>query len=319
MKTIEKKKLKKFSFKEYAKRDSLFIGGHRLCAGCGAAIVARQVMMAASKYKVIIANATGCLEVATSIFPYSSWKTPWIHNAFENAAATISGVEAAYKTMLKNGKISKKDKIKFIVFAGDGGTYDIGLQSLSGAAERGHDFLYVCYNNEAYMNTGIQRSSATPYGGATTTSPAGKKILGKKQFPKDLTKIMVAHNIPYVAQSSVGFPEDLISKVEKASEISGPKFLNVLMPCQLGWGFPADLAPEMGRLAVETNFWPLYEVENGKYKVNYKPQNRKPISNWLKLQKRFSHLSNKDAQSTIDNIQKDIDIRWKNLLNKGKK
>ncbi len=303
-------------FKKYSNREPLFIGGHRLCAGCGAAIVVRQVLMAASKYKVVVANATGCLEVATTIFPYSSWKTPWIHNAFENAAATISGVEAAYKALGKKQNLPRD--IKFIVFAGDGGTYDIGLQSLSGAAERGHDFLYVCYNNEAYMNTGIQRSSATPEGASTTTSPEGKKIHGKIQFSKDLTEIMAAHNIPYVAQASVGYPEDLISKVEKALEITGPKFINVLMPCQLGWGFDKSLTPEMGRLAVKTNFWPLYEVKNGKYKINYKSNSRPPIKEWLKNQKRFSHLFKKGEESIVKNLQKEVDSRFKKLLQKEK-
>lgn len=306
----------KFNFKNYAEQEPLFIGGHRLCAGCGAAIVVRQVLMAASKYKVVVATATGCLEVATTIFPYSSWKTPWIHNAFENAAATISGIEAAYKVLSKKKNLPKN--VKFIVFAGDGGTYDIGLQSLSGAAERGHDFLYVCYNNEAYMNTGVQRSSATPEGAATTTSPEGKEIHGKIQFSKNLTEIMAAHEIPYAAQATVGFPEDLIKKVEKALEIKGPKFLNVLMPCQLGWGFPKDSAPEIGRLAIETNFWPIYEVENGRYKINYKPRSKKPISEWLKLQKRFTHLFNRGNESVIKNLQKEVDLRWQALLKKEK-
>lgn len=315
MKQEKKVNKKDFSLKKYSKNDSLFIGGHRLCSGCSASIIVRQVLMAASKYKIVAANATGCLEVATSIFPFSSWKTPWIHNAFENAAATISGVESAYKALKKKSKI-KESNIKFIVFGGDGGTYDIGLQSLSGALERGHDFLYVCYNNEAYMNTGIQRSGATPLGAATTTSPSGKEIPGKKQFPKDLTEIIVAHNIPYVAQATAGFAEDLIQKVEKAMKIKGPKFINVLMPCQLGWGFSTDLAPTLGRLAADTNFWPLYEVENGKYKVTYKPKKKKPIEEWLKHQKRFNHLKNNNILIKV--IQEEIDNKWKILLKKEK-
>jgi pyruvate ferredoxin oxidoreductase beta subunit len=188
----------KLTPKELAKRPERLAPGHRLCAGCGASIVVRQ-MLAAIDDPVVIANATGCLEVGTTIYPYTAWRVPWIHNAFENAASTISGVEAAYRSMVRQGKIPEQD-VKFLAFAGDGGTYDIGIQALSGAVERGHQFLYVCYDNGAYMNTGIQRSSATPFGANTTTSPAGKVIPGKKQFRKDLTAIMAAHGIPYVAQ-----------------------------------------------------------------------------------------------------------------------
>jgi len=216
------------SLKELSQRKGGITSGHRLCSGCGAGIMARQVMLAAGNYKVVVACATGCLEVATTIYPYSAWKVPWIHNAFENAAATISGVETAYKSLKKQGKI-KKD-LKFLAFGGDGGTYDIGLQSLSGALERGHDFLYICYDNEAYMNTGIQRSSATPKYAATTTSPYGEVISGKREFRKNITEIVAAHNIPYVAQTAVGYWNDLVTKVEKALEVKGPKFINIFTP-----------------------------------------------------------------------------------------
>ncbi|MCM8780294.1 MAG: thiamine pyrophosphate-dependent enzyme, partial [Candidatus Omnitrophica bacterium] len=247
---------------------------------------------------------------------YTAWATSFIHNAFENVAATISGVESVYAVLKKKGKI--KEDIKFIAFGGDGGTYDIGIQSLSGAMERGHDMLYVCYDNEAYMNTGVQRSGATPRGAATTTCPAGTVISGKIQYRKDLTGIMVSHNIPYVAQASPGHWQDLIRKAEKAFSIKGPKFMNVFMPCNLGWGFLPDQGIEIAKLAVETCFWPLYEVENGKWKITYMPKEKKPIAEFYKAQKRFAHLFNEENKSFLDELQAYIDKVWQDLLGKAK-
>lgn len=285
--------------------------GHRLCAGCGASIVVRQVLMG-TKDPVVVAAATGCLEVATTIYPYTAWEVPFIHNAFENAAATISGVETAYRALKKQGKITKE--IKFVAFGGDGGTYDIGLQSLSGALERGHKFVYVCYDNEAYMNTGVQRSSATPTGASTTTAPAGDKSYGKSQRRKDLTAIVAAHRIPYVAQGSVSHWNDLITKSEKAFLANGPAFLNVISMCHRGWGFPQEDTVEIARLAVETCFWPLYEIVNGKLKITYKPKNKIPVMEWFKKQTRFSHLCKEEYAAVADQIQKDIDEDWDRLL-----
>ncbi|MCM8762483.1 MAG: thiamine pyrophosphate-dependent enzyme [Candidatus Omnitrophica bacterium] len=301
------------TLKQLAKREERFISGHRLCAGCGAALVARMVMLAIEK-PVIVGNATGCLEVASTIFPYSSWKVPYIHSAFENVAATISGVEAAYRSLKKQEKLSL-DAV-FVAFGGDGGTYDIGLQSLSGAAERGHRMLYVCYNNEAYMNTGIQRSSATPRAAHTTTSPLGKVIPGKVQFPKDLPSIMVAHNIPYVATSIPGRWNDLVNKVEKAVSLNGFTFIDVLSPCRLGWPHEPELTMEISRLAVDTCIWPLYEVVEGRYKLTYKPKEKKPIVEWFKLQRRFAHLLKPENQQLLEEIQKEVDRRWETLLKK---
>ncbi len=301
------------SIKELAKRKEKFVSGHRLCPGCGAGVVAKLVMLAIDK-PVVVGCATGCLEVSSTIFPYSSWNTPFIHSAFENAAATLSGVEKAYRSLKKQGRIDKD--VVFVAFGGDGGTYDIGLQSLSGAAERGHKMLYVCYNNQAYMNTGIQRSSATPRGASTTTSPAGKVIPGKIQFPKDITSIMVAHNIPYAAQTIPGRWNDIVNKVEKAINTDGFSFINVLSPCRLGWPHKPELAMEITRLAVETCFWPLYEVVEGKYRLTYKPKEKKPIIEWLKMQARFSHLLKPGNEQIIEEIQKEIDRRWENLLKK---
>ena len=298
------------NIKELAKQPERLLGGHRLCAGCGASIVVRQVLMA-TKDPVVVGASTGCLEVATTIYPYTAWKTPFIHNAFENVAATISGVETAYRALKKQGKI-KKD-IKFVAFGGDGGTYDIGLQSLSGALERGHNFVYVCYNNEAYMNTGIQRSGATSKGASTTTAPAGKASYGKRQFRKDLTSIVAAHKIPYVAQASASSWNDLVTKSQKAFAVEGPAFLNVISMCHRGWRFPQEDTIKISKLAVETGFWPLIEIENGNWKFTYKPKQRKPVVEFLKPQGRFKHLFKEENKHILDEIQKDIDDNWARL------
>ncbi|MBU0629028.1 MAG: pyruvate ferredoxin oxidoreductase [Nanoarchaeota archaeon] len=287
------------------------VPGHRSCSGCGFPQIVRAVLASTDK-PLIAASATGCLEVTTTIYPFTSWNIPFIHSAFENSAATISGVEAAYNALKRRGKI--KNDIQFVAFGGDGGTYDIGLQSLSGALERGHDFLYVCYDNEAYMNTGIQRSSATPYGASTTTAPAGKKIPGKQEFRKDFAKICVAHNIPYVAQASLSNIIDLTNKAQKAFSIKGPKVLLVLQPCTLGWKYPMDKTVEIAKLAVETKFWPLYEVENGKYKLTYKPAKDVPVIEFLKTQGRFKHLLKPENQHIVDKIQENVNSEWDKLV-----
>jgi pyruvate ferredoxin oxidoreductase beta subunit len=281
-----------------------------MCAGCGAPTIVKMVLLACD-YPVIAANATGCLEVSTCISDYTAWKIPWIHNAFENAAATISGVETMYRALKKQGKIDKE--IKFIAFGGDGGTYDIGLQSLSGAMERGHDMLYICYDNGAYMNTGIQRSSATPYGADTTTRPAGSVVQGKTELRKNLTKIMAAHNIPYAAQASPSHWMDLMKKVRKALDIKGPKFMNIISSCNRGWRSKTDDAITMCRLAVETCYWPLYEIENGVTKITFKPGEKKAVEAFLKPQGRFKHLFKPDNEWMLKKIQEDIDRDWERL------
>lgn len=303
------------SLKELAKREDRLASGHRLCPGCAESIIVRQVLLAAEG-DVVVSNATGCLEVATTIFPYTAWKVPWIHSAFENAAATITGVESAYKALKKRGKIDRE--IKFIAFGGDGGTYDIGLQSLSGALERYHNFLYVCLNNEAYMNTGIQRSSATPEGTWTTTSPVGDVCQeGKSQHRKDLTGIVAAHNIPYVAQAVPSRPRDLTDKVQKALAVDGPAFINVLSPCMRGWRFNSDQTLDITELAVDTCIWPLFEVVDGEWKVNYKPKEKKPVEEYLKLQGRYQHLFREQNRRFIEDIQHDVDREWERLLKRA--
>ena len=295
------------NIKELTELPERLCGGHRLCAGCGASICVRQVLMGAGDADVVCGSATGCLEVSTTVYPYSSWNTPFIHNAFANAAATMSGVEAAYEGLKRAGKIPEDKEIKFVAFGGDGGTYDIGFQSLSGAMERGHNMVYVCYDNEAYMNTGIQRSSATPKGAWATTSEVGPAQQGKQQTRKDLTSIMAAHHIPYAAQASIGNWRDLVNKAEKAFNTDGPAFLCVLAPCPRGWRFKDDETVEMARLAVDTGFWPLFEIDHGKWSMTPVKGERKPLVEFLKPQGRFKHLFKEGNEELLEQLQKDCD------------
>lgn len=292
-----------------------FAPGHSACAGCGFPAIVRTILNE-SPDPVVVANATGCLEVTSTLYPYTAWKVPYIHSAFENAGATISGVESAYKALRNKGKIKKK--IKFVAFSGDGGTYDIGLQALSGALERGHDFIYVVYDNGGYMNTGNQRSSATPYGANTETTPVGKKSFGKVEIRKNLMEIVNAHGIKYIAQANVAYLSDLKMKAKKAFETDGPVFLSVFSPCTNNWKFPTSEYVNLAKLATETNFWPLYEIENGKYKLNKIMANPKPVSEFLKGQGRFKHLFQKGNQKVLEEIQRIVYDEWKRLENLSK-
>lgn len=303
--------MQQIRLRDLAQTPELLAPGHRACAGCSSVNAVRQILHAAGR-PVIVVGATGCLEVVTTIYPYTAWRTPFIHSAFENAAATAAGIETALRVLVQEGRVPQE--VKTIAFGGDGGTYDIGLQALSGALERGHNFLYVCYNNEAYMNTGIQRSGATPFAASTTTAPAGKASIGKTQRPKDLTAIVVAHRIPYVAQASPHNWRDLANKVSKALNVEGPAFLNVLAPCHRGWRYPAEESVEMARLAVETCFWPLFEVENGKWHLTYRPRRKRPITDWLQPQKRFEHLFKPGNEEILTAIQQQVDEDWAELL-----
>jgi pyruvate ferredoxin oxidoreductase beta subunit len=267
--------------------------------------------------KAVVANATSCLEVSSFNYPYTAYTDSYIHTAFENAAATIGGAEAAYKALSKRGKIN--GTFKFIAFGGDGGTYDIGLQSLSGALERGHDMVYVCYDNEAYMNTGIQRSSSTPRFTDATTSPVGTKIHGKEQNKKNLTAIIAADNIPYAAQTTfIGNFKDLHEKARKAIYTAGPAFLNVLAPCPRGWRYEAEDLSEICKLAVDTCVWPLYEIEDGVWKLTYEPKTKLPVERLLEKQGRFRHMFEKGNEWMIEESQKYVDAEWEKLLAKCK-
>lgn len=301
------------AFKELVARPDRLSSGHRMCAGCGSPIAVRSILRSLHpEDEAVIASATSCLEVSTFMYPYTAWKDSFIHTAFENAAATLSGVEAAYHSLKRQGKISAN--YKFIAFGGDGGTYDIGFQSLSGAMERGHDLVYVCYDNGAYMNTGNQRSSATPMYADTTTTPSGTQSLGKPQYRKDLGAIMAAHHIPYVGQTTfIKNLKDLHEKAEKAIYTKGPAFLNVMAPCPRGWRYASEDIMEICRLAVETCYWPLYEVIEGEWKLNYEPKQKLPIEDFLKPQGRFRHLFEKGNEWVIEQYQKEVDKRWEQL------
>ncbi|MEE8315510.1 MAG: pyruvate synthase subunit PorB [Syntrophobacteria bacterium] len=282
--------------------------GHRACQGCGEVLALRQIMKALGN-NVIVVSATGCMEIISSAYPQSAWRVPWLHVAFENAAAVASGVEAAHRAMIRKGRIDDKNTT-FLAIAGDGGTADIGIQALSGALERGHNFVYVCLDNEAYMNTGIQRSSSTPYGAATTTSPPGKKSIGQQTWKKNMPAIVAAHDIPYVATGSPAYYVDLMNKAKKASLVKGPAYLHVFSPCPTGWRCAVEDAVQTGRLVVQTKIFPLYEVIDGKYRLSRKIKKPKPVTEYFKLQRRFRHLTEED----IAFIQERVDREYDRLL-----
>jgi pyruvate ferredoxin oxidoreductase beta subunit len=311
----------KFTAKDIAEKPELFLSGHRACAGCAAPTVFRLIMKA-TRGPTIVTNATGCMEVSATIYPYTSWATPWLHTAFETAGANASGIEAALKILRKKGKIPDK-QIDVIAFAGDGGTYDIGIQALSGAVERGHDFLYVLYDNEAYMNTGIQRSGGTPLGASTTTSQAGTVVPGKLEHKKPIAEIMLAHEMSYVATASPYYWKDLIVKARRGIEVDGPAFLHVFAPCPRGWRSDAARSIELSRLAVETCVFPLWEAVNGECQLStpskviaLAPQKKKPVKEYLQVQGRFRHLFTKGNEKLLDDIQRLTDARWQRLLKK---
>jgi len=318
------------TLREAAKKTDLLAPGHRLCAGCDESIIVRMVLKAV-RGPTMVTAATGCLEVATTIFPYTAWRLPWIHSAFENAAATASGMEAAWRAMRRKGRgpLAKYETLDIVAFAGDGGTYDIGLQALSGALERGHDFTYVLLDNEAYMNTGIQRSGGTPHAAATTTSPAGHVIPGKREWKKPIDEIVIAHGIPYVATVSAAWPMDVMRKARSAFEAEGPAFLHAIVPCTRGWRYPSEKTIEISRLAVQTCIFPLWEcrLEEGRpvYKLSAasaaiarRPESKKSVEEYLKLQGRFRHLFRPERRDDIiDSIQAWVDHRWQILLEKA--
>ena len=286
--------------------DERFAPGHRACVGCGEALAVKLVCQALPE-NVIVANATGCMEVVSSQFPYTAWRLPWIHTLFENTAAVASGIESALKVLERKGK-RRPDGTKVVAMAGDGGTSDIGLQALSGALERGHDFVYICFDNEAYMNTGIQRSSATPYGAATTTSPAGRNNIGQHTWKKNMPAIVAAHNIPYVATASHSYPKDLMRKVAKAAAIKGPAYLHVFSVCPTGWRSAPELSVKLGRLAVQTGIFPLYEIEDGKFKLNLDVKSPRPVKEYLRLQGRFRHLSDDLIEEIQQRVTREYEV-----------
>ena len=311
----------KFTSKEIAEKPDLFLSGHRACAGCCPATVLRLIMKA-TRGPTIVTEATGCMEVVSSIYPYTSWALPWLHTAFETAAANASGIEAALKVMRKKGRV-KDEHVDVIALAGDGGTYDIGLQALSGAVERGHDFLFILYDNEGYMNTGIQRSGGTPMGAATTTTPAGSVIPGKVETKKPIAEIMLAHEMEYVATASPYYWKDMMTKVRKGLEVEGPAFLHVFAPCPRGWRSEPAKSLEYSKLAVESCVFPLWEAVNGKRQLStpskliaLAPQKKKTVNDYLAGQGRFRHLFTPQNKHVLDEMQRYTDERWQRLLQK---
>jgi pyruvate ferredoxin oxidoreductase beta subunit len=291
-------------------KEEYFAPGHRACIGCGEALAVRLACKALGQ-NVIVVSATGCMEIVSSQLPWTSWRVPWIHTLFENTAAVASGIEAGLKAMRRKGRGLDQD-VHVIAMAGDGGTSDIGLQALSGALERGHNFLYICFDNEAYMNTGIQRSSATPYGASTTTAPAGKVSIGQVTWKKNMPAIAAAHDIPYVATACPSYPFDLMDKVAKGTAINGPAYIHILSVCPTGWRCSTELTIEIGRLAVQTGIFPLYEIEDGRYRLSVNPSKLKPVQDYFKLQGRFGHLSGE----TIKEIQDRVDREYSRLMEK---
>ncbi len=307
-----------YNFKETMNKKERLAPGHRMCAGCGGTIAVRNVLRGLHEEdQAVICNATCCLEVSTFMYPYTAWEDSFIHTAFACAGATLSGVESAYKVLKKKGKVD--ENYKFIAFGGDGGTYDIGFQSLSGAMERNHDLVYVCYDNGAYMNTGIQRSSATPMFADTTTTPVGSESNGKPQNRKDLASIIADHDVPYVAQTTfIKNFKDLHTKAEKAIYTPGAAFLNVMAPCPRGWRYPAEKIMDVCKAAVETCYWPLFEVIEGEWVLNYEPKKKLPVEEFLAMQGRFKHLFKPENEHLIEEFQKEVDRRWDALVKRCK-
>jgi len=300
---------------EITHEDDLWNPGHRACAGCGPALAMKYVTEVAGE-DTIVSNATGCMEVVSTPYPESAWGTSYIHNIFENAASVAAGVEAAYQSFdrRKPDEFTNTDDLNMIAIGGDGATSDIGFRALSGMLERGHDVLYIMYDNEAYMNTGIQRSSQTPFGAETTTSPPGEVSIGNDTHKKDMASIVADHGVEYVATSSIAYPQDYKDKIEKALEVDGPKFIHVYAPCPVGWDHEADKTVELARLAVETGIFPVFEMEDGEVTNVRTVTDRKPVEEFLKHQGRFKHLfGDEKDEETIEEIQSFVDGRAEDL------
>jgi pyruvate ferredoxin oxidoreductase beta subunit len=296
--------------KNLVPKEEILCHGYKTCYGCGLALSIRLSLKVLGKDTVVTVPPS-CWASTISIYPEAWWRICWIHCLFEATASTASGIEAGYRILMEKGRLARRD-IKSVGIAGDGGTADIGFQALSGALERGHDLLYICVDNEAYMNTGVQRSSLTPYGATTTNTPIGKAGIGQITQKKNMPFIVEAHNIPYVATATPGYPFDLMNKVRKAREIKGPTYIHILTGCPTGWKYPPNLTIEITKLAVQTGVFPLYEVENGHYKLNIDPPKLKPVEDYLKVQGRYRHLSSEERGK----IQQKVDEEYAKLKSK---
>jgi len=287
--------------KNLVTKDELLSSGHRACQGCGLAINIRLALKVFGKDTICLTPAS-CWSGVGSSYPDAAWKVTWMQTLFENVSPVAGGIDAAFNILQEKGKMAPR-KINVVCFAGDGGTADIGLGSLSGTLERGHKIVYFCSDNEAYMNTGIQRSSATPWGASTTTTPVGKLFAGQRTEKKNVPAIVAEHNIPYVATACASYPFDYMAKVKKAAEAHGPAYIHVFSVCPTGWRSAPDMTVEVGKLAVETGVFPLWELQNGEYTLNVNPAKLKPVSEYLKTQGRFRHLKPDDIvkiQATVD-------------------
>jgi pyruvate ferredoxin oxidoreductase beta subunit len=296
-------------------KEDYFACGHRACQGCAEVLAVRLVHKILGR-NTMVASATGCMEIISSSYPDTAWKIPWMHVAFENAAAVASGLEVGLKVLMRKGRIPKR-RITIVGMGGDGATADIGLQALSGALERGHKMIYVCYDNEAYMNTGVQRSGTTPFGASTTTSPAGRASFGQATWKKPMPAIAVAHNIPYVATASPSYPFDLAEKVRKAAKADGPAYLHIYSCCPTGWRMAPDMAIEIGRLAVECGVFPLYEVVNGRYRITEPTPQLRKLVEYLKPQGRFRHLLTEDNAQHVATIEQRLAKEYATLVRKA--
>lgn len=310
MSTIKKIK----NLKELSTSNDRFEGAHLLCPGCAHSIIVRELMNCTDDNLVISSN-TGCLEVSTAVYPYTSWDTSWIHIGFENAATAIAGAEAMHKARKRKGTLKDPDApVKFVAFGGDGSTYDIGFQWLSGAVERGHDFTYICLDNEVYANTGGQRSSSTPIGSSATTSPAGRVSYGEKMMKKDLVGIMAAHGAPYVAQMSPNKWKDMLKKMQRALATEGPVYLNAVSACTTEWKFDPKDTMSITDLATDSLVFPLYEIIEGReLNITYRPKNIIPVKDYLGAQGRFKHLFKPEWAHILDEWQKNVDSQWEYL------
>ncbi len=300
------------NLKQFSKTAERFEGAHLLCPGCAHGMIVREVLNAVDG-PIAIGNSTGCLEVSTAVYPHTSWNVPWIHIGFENGSTAICGVEAMHKALARKGRYNGQ-KPKFVAFGGDGATYDIGFQFISGCFERGHDFTYICLDNEVYANTGGQRSGSTPLGASTSTTPAGRVSYGKKQKKKDLLSIMAAHGSPYVAQVAPNKWKDMATKIKKAIDTEGPTFINAMSACTTEWKFTSNNTVEMSDLAVDSLVFPLYEIINGhELRITYRPKKVIPVRDYLGAQGRFKHLFKPENEHIIEQFQKDVDERWELL------
>lgn len=301
------------NLKQYSKAAERFEGAHLLCPGCAHGMIVREVLNA-TDFPLVLAASTGCLEVSTAVYPYTSWDVPWIHIGFENSSTAVAGAEAMYRALERKGRLYSDKKPKFVAFGGDGATYDIGFQFISGCFERGHDITYICLDNEVYANTGGQRSGSTPMGASTTTTPAGRVSYGKKDKKKDILAIMAAHGAPYVAQVAPNKWKDMAKKLKQALDTEGPAFINAMSACTTEWKFESNLTVEISDLAVDSLVFPLYEIIDGKeLNITYRPKNIIPVRDYLAAQGRFKHLFKQENEHIITQWQKEVDERWEYL------